>query len=71
MIKFITIWEWYDEKSDTWIHNHIQNKWSFWLKPKPKSDVQKNSWVNKMWRKEFGFLVSKGDEIPKVEKLSP
>ncbi len=56
--KQITIWESWDQKTDRWNHNHIEDGWVEGSKPTPKSKEQKKPWSGQAWKKEFGWLIN-------------
>ena len=66
MTKIITVWERFDEKSESFKHNHIADGWGSDKMPVAESDIQKKSWKNAKWRCTFTHL--KGGKIIEVKK---
>ena len=56
-MEFITIWGSKLKKAEKFEHNHIEFGLSKLDIPAANSVVQKNSWPNKIWKKNFGLLI--------------
>lgn len=56
-VEPITCWDKLDKGTDKFEFNHIENGHTQEWKPTPKSDFQRQHWINQAWRREYAYLI--------------
>jgi hypothetical protein len=67
----VTVWSRF-EKKEGWVHNHIEEGWTFSGEPHPVADTaegrlkQAKAWKGRKWKRTWGFI--KNGKVVEVAK---